>query len=274
MRGCAAIGNRIGADALLVDPLAEDYPMKKLIAFDLDGTLAESKQRIEQPMAALLGRLLDKAPVAVISGGDWPQFEKQVVAALPGGSACGRLFIMPTTGTKLYRFIDGAWTQVYAETFEPDERNTILKSLDDATKEAGFADARIWGERVEDRGSQITFSGLGQEAPLDAKKAWDPDFAKRKTMQAILRKALPGLSINIGGSTSLDITHKDIDKAYAMRKLAEYSGVATADMLFLGDAIYPGGNDDAVRAAGMDTVAVRDVAETMTAVAAMVACLP
>ena len=140
-------------------------------------------------------------------------------------------------------------------------------------KEAGFADEKIWGKRVEDRGSQITFSGLGQEAPLDAKKAWDPDFAKRKAMQVILRKALPDLSVNIGGSTSLDITHKDIDKAYAMRKLADASGIATEDMLFLGDAIYPGGNDDAVRAAGMDTVAVRDVEDTMTAVRAIIACL-
>ncbi|WP_010217468.1 HAD-IIB family hydrolase [Sphingomonas sp. PAMC 26621] len=247
--------------------------MKKLIAFDLDGTLAESKQRIGDPMAALLAQLLEVAHVAVISGGDWPQFETQVVAALPAGTQREKLFIMPTTGTKLYRFEQDAWKPIYADVFAPDERDHILQALDAATKEAGFADEKIWGERVEDRGSQITFSGLGQEAPLDAKKAWDPDFAKRKAMQVILRKALPDLSVNIGGSTSLDITHKDIDKAYAMRKLADASGIATEDMLFLGDAIYPGGNDDAVRAAGMDTVAVRDVEDTMTAVRAMIACL-
>lgn len=248
--------------------------VKQLIAFDLDGTLAESKQKIGDEMAGLLGQLLARVSVAVISGGDWPQFEKQVVAALPAPAAIEHLFIMPTTGTKLYRFIDGIWSPVYAEIFAPDERDHILSALTEATKEAGFADEKIWGERVEDRGSQITFSGLGQEAPLDAKKAWDPDFAKRKAMQVLLRKALPDLSVNIGGSTSLDITHAGIDKAYAMRRLAEHSGIATADMLFLGDAIYPGGNDDAVRAAGMDTIAVRDVAETATAVRAMIACLP
>lgn len=248
--------------------------MKQLIAFDLDGTLAESKQKIEPEMAGLLSQLLSRAAVAVISGGDWPQFEKQVVSALPADAAIERLFIMPTTGTKLYRFTDGAWTPVYAEIFAPAERDTILRTLDRAIAEAGSANDRIWGERVEDRGSQITFSGLGQEAPLDAKRAWDPDFAKRKAMQAVLRKALPDLSITIGGSTSLDITHAGIDKAYAMRKLAEHSGIATAEMLFLGDAIYPGGNDDAVRAAGMDTIAVRDVKETATAVRAIIACLP
>lgn len=198
--------------------------MKELIAFDLDGTLAESKQRIGEPMAALLSGLLDTAMVAVISGGDWPQFETQVVAALPEGAKCERLFIMPRTGTKLYRFADGVWAQIYAEVYAPDERDQILAALDTAITSAGFADDKVWGERVEDRGSQITFSGLEQEAPLDTKKAWDPDFAKRKAMQVSLREALPDLSINIGGSTSLDITHKDIDKAYAMRKLAEASG--------------------------------------------------
>lgn len=248
--------------------------MKQLIAFDLDGTLAESKQRIGEEMAGLLAALLDKVAVAVISGGDWPQFETQVVAALPADAQVERLFIMPTTGTKLYRHTDGAWHAIYAETFAPEQRDHIVEALVEATKEAGFGDERIWGERVEDRGSQITFSGLGQEAPLDAKKAWDPDFVKRKAMQVILRRELPDLSVNIGGSTSLDVTHKDIDKAYAMRRLAEHSGIATADMLFLGDAIYPGGNDDAVRAAGMDTLKVRDPAETATAVRAVLFCLP
>lgn len=247
--------------------------MKQLIAFDLDGTLAESKQKIGTEMAGLLGRLLDVAAVAVISGGDWPQFEKQVIAAVPADAQLDRLFIMPTTGTKLYRHADGAWQAVYAETFAPEQRDHIVQALDDATREAGFGDEKIWGERVEDRGSQITFSGLGQEAPLDVKKAWDPDFAKRKAMQVILRRELPDLSVNIGGSTSLDVTHKNIDKAYAMRKLAEHSGIATEDMLFLGDAIYPGGNDDAVRAAGMDTLKVRDPEETTTAVRAILYCL-
>lgn len=246
--------------------------MKQLIAFDLDGTLAESKQKIGAEMAELLARLLGTAAVAVISGGDWPQFEKQVIAALPADAQVERLYIMPTTGTKLYRSTDDAWLAVYAETFEPEQRDHILKALEDATREAGFADERIWGERVEDRGSQITFSGLGQEAPLDAKKAWDADFAKRKALQVILRRELPDLSVNIGGSTSLDVTHKDIDKAYAMRRLAEHSGIATDDMLFLGDAIYPGGNDDAVRAAGINTLKVRDPEETATAVRAILYC--
>ena len=247
--------------------------MKRLIAFDLDGTLAKSKQPIGAEMAELLARLLDVAQVAVISGGDWPQFEKQVVARLPEGADASRLWIMPTTGSKLYRHKDGKWAAIYADDFSPDERDRILAALRTAVAEAGLKGEKVWGEQIEDRGSQITFSGLGQEAPLEAKSTWDPDTEKRKALQASLRKALPELSINLGGTTSIDITRKGVDKAYAMRRLAEESGVPTDDMLFMGDATYPGGNDAPVPEAGMDTVTVRDVADTCVAITTVVACL-
>jgi phosphomannomutase len=247
--------------------------MKQLIAFDLDGTLAESKQPIGEPMAALLGRLLAVAKVAVISGGDWPQFETQVVSRLPADADLANLFIMPATGTKLYRFEHGTWTQVYADNFSPQESAAIREALDKASQDQGLTKDKSWGERIEDRGSQITFSGLGQEAPLDAKKAWDPDFAKRKRLQAALQAQLPDLSINVGGSTSIDITRKGIDKASGMRRLTENSGIAPGAILFAGDAIYPGGNDYPVAEAGIDTIAVRDPAETMNVVATIIFCL-
>jgi len=247
--------------------------MKTLIAFDLDGTLAESKQPIQPEMAALLKDLLSVASVAVISGGDWPQFETQVVARIPEGSDLSRLFIMPTTGTKLYQYQDGRWHAVYADVFDEGKRQEIIAALDKAAQEAGLVETRTWGEKIEDRGSQITYSGLGQEAPLDAKKAWDPDFAKRKWLQAILQKMLPDLSINVGGSTSIDITRKGIDKAYGLRRLTEVTGLKPTEILFLGDAMYEGGNDYPVKAAGIDSIAVRDVAETRSVVAGIIACL-
>jgi HAD superfamily hydrolase (TIGR01484 family) len=148
-----------------------------------------------------------------------------------------------------------------------------MRALDEAATQAGLVETQTWGEKIEDRGTQITFSGLGQQAPLAAKAAWDPDFTKRKRLQALLRAMLPGLSINTGGSTSIDITRSGVDKAYAMRKLSEHSGVPADAMLFLGDAIYPGGNDEPVRAAGFDTIAVRDVRETGNVVRAIIGCL-
>ncbi len=247
---------------------------KKLVAFDLDGTLAESKQAVDEEMAGLLAALLGVADVCVISGGDWPQFETQVVSRLPAGARFDRLWIMPTSGTKLYRFVDDGWKAIYAEDFSRDERDRILAALDRAVEAAGFKGEKTWGPQIEDRGSQITFSGLGQQAPLDAKTAWDPDRRKRETMQAAAQKELPNLSINIGGSTSIDVTHKGVDKAYGMEKLAEHSGIAKAGMIFIGDAVYPGGNDWPVPdKAKVDTVAVDSIAETKRAIQAIVYCL-
>ena len=246
---------------------------KQMIAFDLDGTLAESKQPIQPAMAALLAGLTKVASIAVISGGDWPQFETQVVAQLPADTDWDKVFIMPTTGTKLYRHRDGEWRQVYADLFSADEKAKIVAAVHDAYAESGYHDDQVWGDQIEDRGSQITFSGLGQEAPLDAKKAWDPDNVKRRKMQELASKQLPDLDVKVGGSTSIDITRKGVDKAAAMRKLEEHSGVAKAAMLFMGDAIYPGGNDDPVRGAGYDVIKVRDVVETETAVQTVIYCL-
>ena len=247
--------------------------MKKLIAFDLDGTLAESKQPIDDEMAGLLKDLLDVAKVAVISGGDWPQFDKQVVSRLPKGSRWRRLFIMPTTGSKLYRYEKGRWRKIYADDFTDGQRGQILQSLDKAVKQCGFDKEKTAGPQIEDRGSQITFSALGQKAALDAKKAWDPDLAKRKALQAILEKELPDLSVKIGGSTSIDITQKGVDKAYAIDRLCKHARVDRDAILFMGDAIYPGGNDDPVRAAGIESVAVRDVHETGNVIRGVIACL-
>src|SRR5579872_7501344 len=148
--------------------------MKRLIVFDLDGTLAESKGPIDAEMAALLGHLLEIMNVSVISGGAWRQFEKQVLAHLSDHDRLRHLFLLPTNGTKFFRR-NGSWKELYSEDFKPDEKHKIIDALNTALDRSGVKTGRHWGDVIEDRGSQITFSALGQHAPLDAKKAWDPD---------------------------------------------------------------------------------------------------
>ena len=246
--------------------------MKQLIAFDLDGTLAESKQPLQEPMGEALADLLGVAHVAVISGGDWPQFQKQVASRLPARADLSKLWLMPTTGTKLYVHRDGAWQTVYAELFDDATKAKILKAFDESLEATGFVPEKTWGERIEDRGSQITFSALGQEAPVDEKEHWDPKFEKRKVIQADLKQRLPGLSINMGGATSIDITQEGVDKAYGLKKLRDESGIPLDAMMFIGDAIFPGGNDYPAKELGLDTVRVRDPEETISVITAIVAC--
>ncbi|KAI1355601.1 HAD-like domain-containing protein [Xylaria sp. FL0043] len=247
--------------------------MISLVAFDLDGTLAESKQPLKDSMSEALADLLAVAHVAVISGGDWPQFQKQVASRLPPRADVSKLWLMPTTGTKLYTHRDGAWHPVYAELFDDEVKQKILTAFDTALEVTGFKPEQTWGKRIEDRGSQITFSALGQEAPIHAKEVWDPNFAKRKVIQADLRTRLPDLSINMGGATSIDITQKGVDKGYGLKKLSDASSIPLEQMMFIGDAIFPGGNDYPAKEIGLRTVCVKDPNGTLAAIAAIVACL-
>jgi hypothetical protein len=235
--------------------------MKRLIAFDLDGTLAESKQALDPEMAALLCRLTNAFDVAVMSGGDWPQFEAQLVGQLPAGANLARLFLLPTSGTKLYRHA-GTWQPIYAAALTTDERAGVIDALDQVVASLDLDSAQSWGPRIEDRGTQITFSALGQQAPVDAKHAWDPDRSRRKQIQALLSPLLPGFEVRTGGSTSIDITREGVDKGTGITKLSHEIGVALSDMLFIGDALYPGGNDHAVIEAGVDALPVRDIEDT------------
>ena len=245
--------------------------MKKLIVFDLDGTLAQSKSAIDEEMAELLNKLLDVANVAIISGGDWPQFQKQVLRHLPKKSKLNKLMILPTCGTKFYRYKEG-WDELYEENFTDAERHKILSNLHAAIAEAHLDIKKTWGDQIEDRGSQITFSALGQKAPLVEKKDWDANFSKRKKIVEPLKKSLKEFSIGMGGTTSIDIVKPGIDKAYGIQKLKEILSIAIPEMLFIGDALFEGGNDYPARKSEVDCIQVRDAEETKRIIETIIAC--
>jgi len=138
---------------------------------------------------------------------------------------------------------------------------------------SGFKAEKVWGEPIEDRGSQITFSALGQQAPLAEKKKWDPDFTKRKKIKGILENLIPEFSVHLGGTTSVDVTKPGVDKAYGIRKLRDVLGIKIEEMIFIGDALFPGGNDYPAKEAGVVSIQVRDPNETKRVIEAITACL-
>ena len=246
--------------------------MKKLIVFDLDGTLAVSKSALDEEMSKLLGALLGVAKVSIISGGNWPQFEKQVLSNLSSDDSRKNLFLLPTCGTKFYKY-DSDWTELYSEDFTGEEKEKIISSLKQVMKSTGYQVDKVWGEVIEDRGSQITFSALGQQAPIEEKKKWDPDFSKRKKMQTVLGTLIPEFSVSLGGTTSIDVTKPGIDKAYGIRKLRDTLGISIQEMIFIGDALFPGGNDYPAKETGVVTIQVRDPEESKRVIESIIACL-
>src|SRR5271154_2910308 len=246
--------------------------MKKLIVFDLDGTLAESKASLDAEMATLLDSLLGIAKVSVISGGAWQQFEKQVLAHLSHDERLKNLSLLPTCGTKFYKY-DSKWEQLYSEDFTDTEKQKIIGALKKSMESSDCKVEKVWGDVIEDRGSQITFSALGQQAPLEEKKKWDPDFTKRKKMQALLEKLIPEFSVHLGGTTSVDVTKPGIDKAYGIRKLRDVLGIPISEMIFVGDAVFPGGNDYPAKESGALSIEVKDSHETKRVIETILACL-
>lgn len=236
----------------------------RLVAFDLDDTLAPSKSRIDPRIARLLLALASRVEVAIISGGNEEQFRTQVVSQLPDADSAtlARFHLMPTCGTRYLRHDGTDFALVYARDLTEEQKTTALSALEREARRLGLWAEETWGPILEDRGSQITFSALGQRAPGEAKQAWDPDGSKRAALRDAAAPFLPDLEVRSGGSTSIDITRAGIDKAYGMTELAEHTGIPFSAMLFYGDRLDEGGNDYPVKALGVPTVAVEGWEET------------
>ncbi len=244
-----------------------------LIIFDLDGTLAESKQAVTPEMAALLARLLAETYVGIISGGALQQFLKQVVDRLSGEADKSKLYLLPTSGASLYEYRGCDWRKVYEERLTEEEMRTIAAAMRVAASETHAIDfsAPAYGERIEYRGGQVTLSALGQHAPLDKKLLWDPTRAKREALRAAIAPQLPGFSVKIGGKTSVDITKQGVDKAYGIHQLCERLGIKESAALYVGDELGPGGNDEAVYKTDAKTKAVKDPSETAKFIVSLLA---
>ncbi|WP_210480620.1 HAD-IIB family hydrolase [Naasia sp. SYSU D00948] len=245
--------------------------LPRLVAFDLDDTLAPSKSALDPRMVELLHDLLEVSEVCIISGGQIAQFRAQVIDRLANASPgrLERLHLMPTCGTQYWRHRDGEWVQVYAQNLSAEQIERAFRSLEARAKELGFWESETWGPILEDRGSQVTFSALGQLAPVDVKRRWDPTGEKKNALRAAVQADLADLEVRSGGSTSVDITRRGIDKAYGMRRLEEVSGIPIAEMLFVGDRLDPDGNDFPVKTTGVACHAVDGWEDTAGVVAAI-----
>lgn len=235
----------------------------KLIIFDLDSTLVQSKSPLTPSMAEILQVLLSKKKVAVISGGNLTQFEKQFLASFKTHDHFGNLYLLPTTGGRLYVYLDNTWSLVYSKDLTPSDKEKIRDAFSEMFLKVDYEmPEEVHGELIQDRDSQITFSALGQDAPIDQKSTWDPDHKKREAMVAELKKIIPEFSIEIGGTTSIDITPHGIDKASGIDGLQKYLHLPDEEVIFVGDAIFPGGNDYPAVSTGVECIKVKDPSDT------------
>ena len=246
----------------------------RAVVFDLDDTLAASKSTMDPAMSEALARLLERVEVCIISGGRFEQFEAQALDGFSASDeAMNRLHLMPTCGTRYYLWEGGGWSLQYAEDLTDDEKARSIAALEAGARELGLWAPGQWGDIIEDRGSQITFSALGQQAPVAAKMAWDPDGSKKRMLGDYVTQHVPDLEVRGGGSTSIDITRKGIDKAYGVTRLLDRLGATADQLLFIGDRLDEAGNDYPVFAMGVPSVPVEGWHETLDVVNRLVGWL-
>lgn len=229
------------------------FVSKKIISFDSDGTLQLTKSKIDSDMAQLLDRLAQKYKVNVISGTGVEYLQPNVVDQLKPNE---NITLSPTCGTRFVVLKNGKYTELYKETLSPKEIADTLAAFEYAIEKGNHHPTEVWGEIVENRQTQITFSALGQKAPAPAKLAYDPDLTKRKLLVSYLKEKISDndFDIKIAGGTSIDVTRKGISKGYGIKKLAEYYGEPLSSVLFIGDRLDEVGNDYPVAEIGVDCI--------------------
>lgn len=248
--------------------------MKKLLAFDMDDTIAITKSPISERMATAFSNILDNYNICIISGGNYNLFEEQLISRLDVDSEkLKRVHLMPTCGTQYYQHdqASDSWVMQYSEDLKDDEKTKIITVLEASAKQLRYWPENPAGEVIEDRNSQITYSALGQRATPEDKYAWDADGKKRMAIRELALQEIPEFEIRIGGTTSIDVTRKGIDKAYGMQKLMDANNLKKEDILFFGDKLQEGGNDYPVKAFGIDSIEVtrwEDTANCLEAIAA------
>jgi len=227
---------------------------KRVILFDLDGTLTRSKSNLDGEMGGVLSRLLRERYVAVTSGCSFNQFKDQFVRRLPKEADLSRLFLFPTNSASGY-YYDGRrrrFYRAYNNVISKNAVKRILRSFESVFTEIGYEKPeKTYGPVFENRGSQLTFSALGQKAPLHLKQKWDPDQRKRLRIRKLLKPRLPEFEVSIGGTTSIDVTRKGVNKTLCVPRLMKKLHVSLGEMLFIGDALFKGGNDYIMKSSGV-----------------------
>ncbi len=232
--------------------------------FDLDDTLAESFQPPKPEMVVKLGDLLERIPIAIMTAAGFPRIRDQFISYLAHSPHISQFYIFPNSTAECYMYENGDWKIAYSLALSESDRETIRKAIHE-----GLAETGIIGERPEhapeiiDRDAQIALATIGLKASYEEKSAWDPDQEKRKKLIAVLEKKIPQFEILMGGMTTIDITHKGVNKAYGVRWFSEKLGIPASEMLYVGDALYPGGNDQVVIATGIQTRTVSGPPETL-----------
>jgi len=216
--------------------------MPKHFFFDLDKTLTRSRSPMDKAHEPIFDRLCREYDVTVVTGGQLSQIEKQIPERFRGAyhslSQSGNHAVLK----------DG--TVLWSERFTEAQKRAILDFISIVQRSANIP-VKDENDLVEDRGSQISYSLIGHHEDIEKKEAFDPDAKKRLALlhshaQEVRTLLAAGADVRTGGTTTLDFTLAGKHKGYNIARFIERMGWNKDDCLYIGDALFPGGNDETV----------------------------
>ena len=223
--------------------------MKKLICFDLDGTLTQHRSPLEQKNRAILEALDKKYKIIMVGAGGTERIYNQM-QQFP-------IDILGNYGMEESKIIDGKFTIVRQSISEVD-KDFFLEQTNYLRKKYGYTEYK--GEPIEFHASgMVTFPFLGTKAEIADKIAFDPDRAKRRVLYPeVLEIFGDKYTVFIGGSSSFDFSEKRFNKYDAIMTYAAENGYEKDEILYVGDDFGDGGGDSHVRLGGIDYIEVLD----------------
>lgn len=222
--------------------------MKKLICFDLDGTLTQHRSKLEEKQKSLLDALSKKYKIIMVGAGNAPRIYNQM-NEYP-------IDIIANYGMQESKIIDGKFVIVREDITEPD-REYFIEKIKYLREKYGYTEFK--GETVEFHATgMVTFPLLGTKADIADKIAFDPTREKRKVLYPEVLELFPDYTVYIGGSSSFDFSAKKYNKYDAIMTYAKENGYKKEEILYVGDDFGDGGGDSHVRLGGLDYVEITD----------------
>lgn len=237
-----------------------EWNRHKILIFDVDGTVCESCQPLTDEMAIVLSLNLHDKTLVFISGSSLLHIDEQITPYLQRE----HFHLLGTSGCEYAEVRGGKLKMRYRESLTTEEKEDIMSAFRQLIQVFSIKTHTTAEDQLQDRGTQITLSAIGRNAPSEEKKQYDPDGTKRKEwVRWLYTKLSPGqYNIKQGGTTSIDVTRKGMDKAYGIKRFCRENGFKLENVLFFGDGLGEGGNDECVKKI-VDTIVVQNPDDTM-----------
>jgi len=248
----------------------------KAVLFDFDDTLAPSFEPPSAEMVSRVSLLIQRMPVAIVTGRDFAWMDRDFLPRVATADHTERFYVMPEGAAQCFVWSGRAWKEMYGHSLGEKDRGHIEKVILECVRKTGVLEGLpVFGPQFVHRKAAVAFAALGWQVPRDLRHTWDPGNVRRTALRDSIARELPGFDVLMGGSTTIDVTKKGINKSCGVLWLSEHLRIQPQEMLYVGDTLFPGGNDYVVIPTGVQTRETNGPEQTLSIIGeVLAACAP